>query len=412
MGKQGGLKWLMTPFGVRSLLESVSYCNRCGMCAAVCPVYQQYPQESNSPRGRNQAVRLLLEGKLKVTRDRRALSRLAFSCTLCGKCTQACPGKIPTAEHILQLRRRLNQRVLPVVLSGLLRLRADQPRVFLWLIRGGLLLKRLHLLWGIAWVPGFNWVYRINELLSEPSFPVFVTPAAEKPTLIYVPSLEAEFLMPALAQKTYQLATKKKQACVWQNTSSGLYEYVYGDMRRAKKIMRGLIARHARTGNGKLPVLTDSINVYLFWQRVPQLFEGLPGWQAKARHFAKCVRFVTDYMPKKVALKPTDMRPVLLANSSLFTCEGEPFVQTEEILRTHFKKNFVQCGYEQAGVPPFGYGFTKPADFRPFIVAVQTLAKHQAHQVFVLDGLAALELKVWLRRFYPTARVRHIIQLG
>ena len=412
MRKRVGLKFLSTPFGVRSLSESVSYCNRCGMCAPVCPVYQQNPQESNSPRGRNQALRLLLEGKLQIRHDRKALEKLAFSCTLCGRCMQACPGKIPTVQHMLELRRRLNKRVLPATLRGVLRLRADSPMVFLFLVRTGLLLKRVRLLELFSWIPGFKWVHRVNKLLPSRTLPAFTAPAVEKPALIYVPSLEAEFLMPALAQKTYQLATKKKRVTLWHNASSGLYEYVYGDIRRAQKIMRELMARHARTGNGKLPILTDSINVYLFWQKAPQLFTGFPVLQEKARQFALCVQFVTEYMPNRSFKKKKQDSTVLLENNSLFTCEGKPLVQAAQILCTHFKKNFVQCGYKQAGVPPFGYGFTRSADSRLFVEAVRTAASRQAQQVFVLDGLTALELEVWLRRFYPTARAHHIVQLG
>lgn len=412
MTKYTGLQALHTPFGVRSITQSVAYCNRCGMCASVCPSYQKAPQESNSPRGRNQALRLLLEGKLKIQRDRRALEGLAFSCTLCGRCTQVCPGKIPTAQHMLELRRRLHTRALPRTLQQLMRWRQTIPWFFSGLVKGGVFLKRLGVGRFVSFIPGWGWIRRVDDLLPVRSECPFRPQPVKRPTLIYVPSLEAEFLLPQLAHKTYDVAAKKHRVTVWKNVSSGLFEYVYGDVRRAQKIMRGIITRHAHTGNGKMPLLTDSVNVFLFWKQAPQLFEGFPAWQAKAQQFVACVRFVTDYLPKKLRRVRAMNGSILEISSSLFACEGEPFTQATQILQTHFKKNFVQCGYKQAGVPPFGYGFVRPQDSCWLIEAVRTVASHQAQQVFVLDGLAALELENGLRQFYPTAQVCHIVQLG
>src|SRR3954467_11146616 len=58
------LNRLLTDLGERSTYDAASQCSRCGYCEQACPTYVATGDESKSPRGRNQIVRLMLEGKL------------------------------------------------------------------------------------------------------------------------------------------------------------------------------------------------------------------------------------------------------------------------------------------------------------------------------------------------------------
>ena len=102
---------LYTPFGPRTLYNSAAYCTRCGSCMQACPLYQLTAQETYSPRGRNQLLRLALEQKINPNAQDPVLLELLQTCTLCGRCTQVCPGRVPTAEHVLEMRRALNLQV-------------------------------------------------------------------------------------------------------------------------------------------------------------------------------------------------------------------------------------------------------------------------------------------------------------
>ena len=73
------LSRLETPFGVRSVYDSISYCTRCGSCQQACPTYLLTQEESFSPRGRNQAARLLAEGKIKTAENTLLLQEIAYS---------------------------------------------------------------------------------------------------------------------------------------------------------------------------------------------------------------------------------------------------------------------------------------------------------------------------------------------
>lgn len=415
------LRALHTELGERTVYDSVAHCTRCGCCQQTCPSLLIKKQETFSPRGRNQLIRLLMEGKLNAREHRNLLEEVINSCTLCGRCVQACAGKIPTAEHVLELRRRLNLRALPAALHRLFALRASSPVWFSRLMRAGLLARRtgfvkLLRLTGVTRLKGLAWINRADDLLPAR------TPELKKyllgqqlvsdhpnPTLIYLPSVEAEFFMPRLAADVLKTAAKKYRPQVWCNQSSGLFEYVYGDLRKSRLSVRRLIRRHEQTG--RLPLLTDSADVFVFLRRAAQLFAGNRRWEAKARRFAECILFVTDIMPKKLSVSDAGL-PVRLDCSALFCREGEPFESAHKILKTLFKKNFVECLYTDADTPAFGYGFVrKNLAQKMALQTVRTIAQTQAATVFTLSGLSALELNYWLKRFYPYAKADHVISL-
>ena len=264
----------------------------------------------------------------------------------------------------------------------------------------------------MAYVPGFTWLKHAHELLPGSLPKPFCAPKEEKPSLLYLPSLEAEFLMPQLAQETWQLAKQKYCVQVWNNTSSGLFEYVYGDLRRARRLVRNLIVRHSQLKKGKLPLLTDSIDVYNFLRQAPQLFEKNTLWQTKAEIFAKQIRFVTDLLPKKILPKTNFLSPIQLMPTALVLHSQSCLDEASKTLHTLFKKNFVKCEYTDDSLAPLGYGFVKHNLATVYALkAVQAIAAHQTQTVFVLSGLAALELAFYLRTFYPTAHAYHLVEL-
>ena len=406
------LSSLYTPFGVRSVQDAVSYCNRCGMCASACPSYQQTKQEPFSPRGRNQALRLALSGKIKLKNERKLVTDMVRSCTLCGRCVQHCPGKIPTPELVLEMRRRQNIKLLPHALFYLLRLRQVTPRLFSTGMKMIHVLRWTGILHVLSIFPGCTWIGQVLKIWPH-SAHVSCAVKTSSPTLIYLPSFEAEYWMPDLFEKTYRLAAQKHQVCVWQNTASGLFEYVYGDLRRSRKILQQLMAKQAALKHGTLPVLTDSIEVYYFLKQAPQLFAGFKTLEKKAINFAEHIYYVTDLLPSKLVAHKKFSSPVQLLSGAAFSQQTDPQLKAQQILSTLFKKNFVQCGYRDGAVPPLGYGFVDRSLSSVYMQSVvQLIAAHKTQSVFVLSGLAALELTYYTRKLDPKVHVRHIVELN
>lgn len=418
------LQMLYTPLGKRSIYNSVAYCNRCGMCSQSCPIYRLNAQEIYSPRGRNQILRLALERKIKLNKNNPVLRRSLETCLLCGRCTQACPGAIPTAQHVLEMRRKLNVCLLPRTLFTFLMLRETHPRLFEKLARFALLLHRLWVLKiarfsGITYLLGLSWLNRIDAVIPHrtPNVHTYlkklnINEQSPTPTLLYLPSLEAEFLLPHLLYNTLCCAQQAHKVCIWFNTASGLFSYVYGDLRRSRHTLRKLINRHAHTGNGNLPLLTDSIDVYNFLKQAPQLFAENTRWERKAQQFADCVRFVTDILPKKLPSHTHFSLPVQLEYSSLFDRRPHPVQQAETILYTLFNKNFVECLYTDADVPAFGYAFTQGNRAEQIGLQVaERIERTQAKTVFTLSGWSALELSFLLKRLNPAVQVKHLVDI-
>jgi len=412
---------LKTPFGWRELYDSAAYCNRCGACTQVCPAYHLNPQETFSPRGRNQLLRLICEGKIKLSRKQPLARDLLISCTLCGRCSQACASHTPTAEHVLEMRRRLGLCVLPRLLQRLLLWRETAPRLFAVGIRLGLWGRRCGLVTllrksGVTLLPGLTWINRADELLPRRIGRWRITSNATdiaKPPLIYLPSLEAEFFLPELASQTLAYAQREHAVTVWRNTASGLFSYVYGQLRQSRRTLRRLINRHAQTADGNAPLLTDSVDTYVFLKRAAQVFSGNMRWQKRAQKMADCVCFVTEVMPKSPTENKPQGGPVRLEPSALFDRQSRPFTQALDILTTFFGKNLLQCLYTEADIPAFGYAFTAENRAEQMgLEVVRQVAQTHTRTVYTLSGLAALELTYFLQRFYPAAKAKHLVHIN
>lgn len=402
--------------GTRSLYDSVCFCNRCNMCAQSCPTFRLRQEEFSSPRGRNQILRLVLEGKFKIAAYRRQIEQSMASCLLCGACSAACPGKTPTAEHVLEMQRALGIRPLPFLLHKILSWRTASPRLFDWaatlcrLAHNGGAVKLLRFS-GLTQLPFLRWVNHADDIL--PRKIVFLrqhlkkTVFPQNPGVLYLPSLEAAYLDGSLGLAAWH-KLQEHQPAVLFGLSSGLFEYVYGSLRHARHAAQKLMMQ---AGNGTAPIVTDSADVYFFIKNYPRLFAHSKVWQRKARRLASRVRFIADYLPKKA--KAEGFGRVQIDPSALFSFENEAFEKTEKIFRVIFKKNLLHYGYRDTPTPPFGYSFRKGnLSKQVCFCRVKDIARTQTDTVFFLSGLSALELNYWLKKYYPGAKAEHIVRLN
>lgn len=120
----------------------VDDCVHCGFCLPVCPTYVAWAHEADSPRGRIDLARSILEGRQPLTRG--AL-RHFDTCLSCLACLDPCPSGVrydlviaEAREHaerarVRPLRERLHRALLFAVLPHPARLRA--AAALLWLYR-------------------------------------------------------------------------------------------------------------------------------------------------------------------------------------------------------------------------------------------------------------------------------------
>lgn len=81
--------------------DAVTQCNRCGFCETVCPTYMISGKETLSPRGRNQAFRQILEGKIV---DPAIASEVFSTCLTCHACTNVCFSQVPVGKLMAEAR--------------------------------------------------------------------------------------------------------------------------------------------------------------------------------------------------------------------------------------------------------------------------------------------------------------------
>ncbi|WP_455364202.1 (Fe-S)-binding protein [[Eubacterium] cellulosolvens] len=81
--------------------EDVQKCMRCGFCIAQCPVEEYMGFETNTPRGRMQTIKALLDQEVSV--NYYIMNRI-YNCTLCGYCQWRCPPGVKTSDAIKTTR--------------------------------------------------------------------------------------------------------------------------------------------------------------------------------------------------------------------------------------------------------------------------------------------------------------------
>jgi len=86
---------------MKDLEDQLVSCMRCGMCQAVCPLYEQTGREADVARGKL----ALLDGLLKEMLDNpEAVSERLNKCLLCGSCAANCPSGVHVLEIFLKAR--------------------------------------------------------------------------------------------------------------------------------------------------------------------------------------------------------------------------------------------------------------------------------------------------------------------
>jgi hypothetical protein len=159
-----------------------------------------------------------------------------------------------------------------------------------------------------------------------------------------------------------------------------------------------------------LPLITDSVDVYLFLKNAPALFAPGSHAQKRAAHFAGCVHFVTDYMP---APKTKTAAKIMLNTSALLWREDPVFAQTAKILIDAFGKNFVECPYTGLSIAAGGTAFADVALTQEMgSLCVRRYAQYQADKIITLSVLAQWEMAFLLKTCYPHAEAHFITQFS
>ncbi|MCK4765186.1 MAG: (Fe-S)-binding protein [Candidatus Aminicenantes bacterium] len=85
--------------------EIAKVCSTCGNCLYSCPVYNAELEEPNSPRGKVNLIKSLMDGRLETNRLNK---KFIYQCLLCGSCTDTCPKGVEFVDMMVKYRNLIS----------------------------------------------------------------------------------------------------------------------------------------------------------------------------------------------------------------------------------------------------------------------------------------------------------------
>lgn len=302
---------LITDLGERSLYDAVAQCSRCGYCEQACPTYVATGDESKSPRGRNQIVRLMIEGKLD---DPKAAMEALTTCLTCGACTTACYAKVPVVDIVLEGRRMLRGETHWLV-RAVCRIMVTSPRLFAVLLKIGFLMKRAGLSrLGRPFLraAGLSVLASMDEHTDEAPFwnlddLTHKRENPDAPAYRYFAPCGPRYLFPRVGVATMSaLDELKGKGAYLDNPCCGLLAHNYGELEDARELARKNIEHAEKSGTEE--IVGDCSSCVAFLKSYPQLFlkpEDVE-WRARAEAFSKRVKDAIEVYGERADKLPAD----------------------------------------------------------------------------------------------------------
>jgi glycolate oxidase iron-sulfur subunit len=409
---------LLTDLGERSLYDAVSQCSRCGYCEQACPTYVATGEEAKSPRGRNQIVRLMIEGKLD---DPKAALEALSTCLTCGACTTACYAKVPVADIVLEGRRMLRGAAHPLM-KLVSRLMIVSPKLFAVLLKIGFILKKN----GVSKMGrpllraiGLGVLAAMDEHTDEAPLRslddlVQKRENPKNPTYRYFAACGTKYLFPRVGTATLSVLDELKgKGAYLDNPCCGLLAHNYGDLEDARRLARKNI-EHAEK-NGSELIIGDCSSCVAHLKTYLQLFlrsEDAP-WRARAEVFSKRIRDAIEiYGENADKLPPSCSDGVKTTyHDSCRALNGQGLNdQPRRAARRAAGASFCEMAGADAccgGAGAFGFVHEGLSDDL-LNTKVGNVAAAQAGVVLTSSTSCLIQLAHGLRKYYPEAKALHL----
>jgi glycolate oxidase iron-sulfur subunit len=420
---------LLTDLGERNLYDAAVQCNRCGYCETVCPTYMLTGRETLSSRGRNQFMRLLIEGRAVNAADaQEALS----TCLLCGACSSACYAKVPTPDIVLEGRRSLSGYGDNFFARAAVNTLLNAPRLFAFWLKLAYLAKRTGLprlaakmgLYDFIGMPGLAEAegavdavplrFAAEILRRDPS----LKPEGKKEiNWAYFAPCGPNYLFTEVALATVRTLKRTSGEGVFiENQCCGLMAHNYGRLADAREFARRNIAiyEELKTRLGDFSVIADCSSCAAFMKDYEQLFTGDEEWRPRARAFAAAVRDMLEFIPPEKAgladQAALEKAGTVTYHDSCRACHGQGIRrEPREALRKLAGKRYRElpesdwcCGGAGA------YAFTQPELSGQVLERkLRNIASIQAGTVVVGGSSCLAQIGGGLKKAYPSARAVH-----
>lgn len=419
---------LLTDLGEKNLYDAAAQCNRCGYCETSCPTYMLTGRETISARGRNQFVRMLVEGRAK---NRDAAAESLSTCLLCGACSSVCYAKVATPDIVLEGRRALTGYgegfFARAAVAGLL----NAPRLFGFWLKLAYLAKKTGLprlaarmgLYDFIGMPGLAEAessieraplrFAAELLRGDPA----LAPAGKRPVnWAYFAACGPNYVFTETALATVRVLKRTSGEGVFiDNHCCGLLAHNYGRLEDAREFARRNILRYEelKAEAGDFPVIADCSSCAAFMKSYEQLFTGDEEWRPRARAFAAAVKDILEFIPpEKVGQggAAAEKAGRVTYHDSCRACHGQGIRrEPRAVLHKLAGKNYRElpesdwcCGGAGA------FAFTQP-ELSGMVLdrKLRHIASVQADTVVVGATSCLAQIGSGLRKAYPSARAVH-----
>jgi len=409
---------LLTDLGERAVYDAVSQCSRCGYCEQACPTYAATGRESYSPRGRNQLIRLMIEGKLD---DPKAVDEALSTCLLCGACRTACYAKVSVPDLVLEARRALRVETHWLV-KRVTRMLVESPASLAVLLKIGYLLKR----------SGLSRLGRpLLRTVGLPALAAMDEGVAEVPSRLLDEELEGlraegegnnwnyfapcgpRYLFPRVGVATWKALTKLKGLGRHaDNSCCGLFSYNYGELADARALAKRNIEKAESAGDE--PIIGDCSSCVAFLKSYPQLFL-MPSdaeWRPRAERFAARVKDVVEVYGEAVKDLPLGAAEgTVTYHDSCRALHGQGLQdqprRTAKAVAGQSYREMPDADICCGGAGAFSFVHEGLSD-EVLRRKVGNAASVQSSTILTSSTSCLIQLARGLRKYYPDAKVLHL----
>ncbi len=417
---------LLTDLGEKNIYDASAQCNRCGYCETSCPTYMLTGRETLSPRGRNQFVRLLVEGKAK---NAAAAAEALSTCLLCGACSSACYAKVPTPDIVLEGRRSLSGYGDNFFARAAVRTLLDAPALFGFWLKLAYLVKMTGLprlaarmgLYDLLGMPGLAGTEGAvtstplrfaSEILRKD--PALNAAGRSAINWAYFAPCGPNFIFTEVALATVRVLRRCAGEGIFiENSCCGLLAHNYGRLEDARRFAQQNIIRYEelKAVFGDFPVVADCASCTAFMKTYEQLFTDDPAWRERARNFAAALKDILEFIPPEKTVKAAAGKAGRVTyHDSCRACHGQGIrLEPRAVLKKIAGRSYVElpesdwcCGGAGA------FALTQPElSDKVLDRKLRNIASVQAQTVIVGGTSCLIQINAGLRAAYPSARAVH-----
>lgn len=297
-------------------------CVHCGFCLPICPTWQNWQEEMDSPRGRIDLFRALEDGRIELSP---AVAEHFDRCLGCMACVDVCPSGV-RYDHVIDAARDRVERGLERPLAD----RLHRGFVFSLFPYPGRLRAAAVLLW-LFQVSGLQWLFRrlgvlrISRRLAQ--LDALAPPIALREALaplpdrvaahgerrlkvglvtgcvqgVFFPGVNAATVR-VLAAEGVEVVVPRPQGCC------GALSAHAGRLDEARRLARALVEAFEHVEVDAVVVNAAGCGSHL--KDLEHLFEGDPGFAPRAAAFAARIRDASELL---VGLSPRAPRAPIAA---------------------------------------------------------------------------------------------------